>query len=129
MSMMRFAKNIMLVLAGLLTVGSCKRVPLYDSSSHIVLELQLKLNQDLTVSDTVDLNSYPQYYDKVHLKSPERLAACFYDVNSHQMVAKEYVGPTGGYITSKGAVFQLSPGGTPQGRRPAVRAVSVLRPP
>ena len=100
MSMKRFSKNILLVLVGLLAVGSCKRVPLYDSSSHIVLELQLKLNQDLTVSDTVDLNSYPQYYEKVHLKSPERLAACFYDVNTHQMVAKEYVGPTGGYITS-----------------------------
>lgn len=103
MIMIRCAKNTrlaLIALVGLLAAGSCRRVPLYDASSHIVLELQLKLNQDITLSDTVDLNSYPQYYEKVHLKTPERLAACFYDVNTHQMVAKEYVGPTGGYITS-----------------------------
>ena len=100
MSMMRFAKNIMLALVGLLAAGSCKRVPLYDSSSHIRLELQLDLNLNLSLSDTIDLNSYPQYYEKVHLKTPERLAACFYDVNTHRLVAKEYVGPTGGNITS-----------------------------
>ena len=93
-------RHIIYALVGLLAVASCKRVPLYDASSHIVLELQLKLNQDMTVSDTVDLYSYPQFYEKVHLKTPDRLAACFYDVNTHQMVAKEYVGPTGGYITS-----------------------------
>lgn len=103
MIMMRCAKHIrmaLLALVGLLAAGSCRRVPLYDASSHIVLELQLNLNKNLTTSDTIDLNSYPQYYDKVHLKAPDRLAACFYDMNTHQLVAKEYVGPTGGYITS-----------------------------
>ena len=93
-------RHIIYALVGLLAVASCKRVPLYDASSKIWLELQLKLAMDVTVSDTIDLNSYPQYYDKVHLKTPERLAACFYDMNTHQLVAKEYVGPTGGYITS-----------------------------
>ncbi len=103
MIMMRCAKHIrmaLLALVGLLAAGSCRRVPLYDASSNIYLELQLKLNLDLTVSDTIDLSSYPQYYDKVHLTAPSRLAACFYDASTHQLVAKEYVGATGGYITS-----------------------------
>ena len=63
MIMMRCAKHIrmaLLALVGLLAAGSCRRVPLYDASSHIYLELQLKLNLDLTVSDTIDLSSYPQ---------------------------------------------------------------------
>ena len=93
-------KHIIMALVGLLAVASCKRVPLYDASSNIYLELKLSLSLDLTVSDTIDLSSYPQYYDKVHLKAPARLAACFYDVNTHQLVAREFVGPTGGYITS-----------------------------
>ena len=93
-------RHIIYAIVGLLAAASCRRVPLYDASSNIYLELQLKLNLDLTVSDTIDLSSYPQYYNKVHLKSPERLAACFYDVNTKQLVAKEFVGPTGGYITS-----------------------------
>lgn len=88
------------VLLGFLAVASCRRVPLYDSSSGIYLELQLKLNLDMTVSDTIDLSSHPQYYNKVHLTAPTRLAACFYDAATHQLVAKEYVGPTGGYISS-----------------------------
>lgn len=99
--MMRLSvRHIIYAIVGLLAAASCRRVPLYDASSNIYLELQLKLNLDLTVSDTIDLSSYPQYYNKVHLKSPERLAACFYDVNTKQLVAKEFVGPTGGYITS-----------------------------
>lgn len=89
-----------LALLLLMAVVSCKRVPLYDASSGIYLELQLKLNLDMTVSDTIDLGAHPQYYNKVHLTAPSRLAACFYDVNTHQLVAKEFVGPTGGYITS-----------------------------
>ena len=89
--------SLLLVMAA---ASSCKRVPLYDASSGIYLELELKLNLDMTVSDTIDLGANPQYYNKVHLTAPSRLAACFYDVNTHQMVAKEYVGPTGGYIQS-----------------------------
>ena len=54
------------VLAGLLLAASCRRVPLYDSSSGIYLELQLKLNLDLTVSDTINLDRYPDYYNKLH---------------------------------------------------------------
>ncbi|MBR3658636.1 MAG: hypothetical protein IKN61_01865, partial [Bacteroidaceae bacterium] len=84
-------RHIIYAIVGLLAVASCRRVPLYDASSNIYLELQLKLNLDLTVSDTIDLSNYPQYYNKVHLKSPERLAACFYDVNTKQLVAKEFV--------------------------------------
>ena len=89
--------SLLLVMAA---ASSCKRVPLYDASSGIYLELELKLNLDMTVSDTIDLGANPQYYNKVHLTAPSRLAACFYDVNTHQLVAKEYVGPTGGTITS-----------------------------
>lgn len=88
------------VLVGLLAAASCKRVPLHDSSSGIYLELQLKLDLDLTVSDTINLIKYPEYYNKVHLTAPARLAACFYDVKTHRLVVKEYVGPTGGYIQS-----------------------------
>ena len=88
------------VLAGLLLAASCRRVPLYDSSSGIYLELQLKLNLDLTVSDTINLDRYPDYYNKLHLAAPSRLAACFYDSKTHRLVVKEYVGPTGGYIKS-----------------------------
>lgn len=91
---------VLSALMGLLAVASCKRVPLYESSSGLYLELQLKLDLDLTVSDTIDLSNHPQYYNKVHIDAPSRLAACFYDTKTHQLVAKEYVGPTGGYITS-----------------------------
>ena len=98
--MRRLSRTALSVMLGVLLVVSCKRVSLYDSASDIFLELQLKLNLDLTVSDTIDVDRNQQYYSKLHISEPSRLVACFYSIKSHQLVTKEYVGPTGGYLTS-----------------------------
>ena len=102
-----------MLLAVLLSAASCKRVPLYEARSLVYLEIGLTLDQPMVVPDTIDLASNPSYYEKYHLPEPSKMVACFYDVNTHALVDKEYVGPYGGYITSLSAgtydllVYQL----------------------
>ncbi len=73
--------NIGLFFALLASVG-CERLPLYDESGRIRLMLDVDL----------DIRHQPA------TPAPETMLVLFYDPVTHQYIARDYTGPTGGEI-------------------------------
>ena len=114
----RYFSAAVLIVAGLFSASSCKRVPLHDPESSIYLELSPRLDVGIAVPDTIDLQANPQYNSKLHIATPSRMVACFYDSKTHKLADKEYVDAEGGYISSLPAgtydmlVYQLGTSST-----------------
>ena len=56
----KYFSAAVLIVAGLFSASSCKRVPLHDPESSIYLELSPKLDVGIAVPDTIDLQANPQ---------------------------------------------------------------------
>lgn len=78
---MKHLTNITLLLLMLLASG-CKRLPLYDETGRVRLDLDI----DLNIRHQQDI---PQ---------PETMLVLFFDPETHAYIANDYVGPTGGIL-------------------------------
>lgn len=89
----------MMVLTGVtVLLMSCLREPVYEPLSGLYLKLDVQLGPSTPLTGEVDLSSDPALYAKMMSKEPEKVRVCFYDVNSHYLVAEDFLPPTGGYV-------------------------------
>lgn len=90
-------KRILLLLS-LLALAACHRIPMYEASSGVFLRLDLKTELDAEFSENIDFAAHPELLAKVTGTAPEMVRACFYDADSHELVAEDFLPPEGGFI-------------------------------
>ena len=73
------------VLTVLMILSGCKRIPLYERSTTVRLNLKLELNLDLELDLSVDTELDQEYAAKLNGKMPEYVEALFYDPETHGM--------------------------------------------
>ena len=98
---------LLLTLVCLFPVVSCKRIALYDPDSGVYLKLDLKLNTDVKLNDDIDLEGDAALRKKVYGKMPEQVRACFYEAQTHALVAEEFLPPTGGFVDVPAGTYDI----------------------
>lgn len=86
------------LLVGLLFTLSCRREPLYDPESGIYLKLNVILGPTTRLTGNVQIDGNPELEAKVYGHMPDRVRACFYDVETHEFVADEFLPSHGGFV-------------------------------
>ena len=86
---------------------SCKRIPLYDPQSDVLLQLDLQLNTEVTLNDDIDLEGRPELSRKVYGTLPQTVRVCFYDRQTHALVAEEFLPPQGGFVDVAAGTYDL----------------------
>lgn len=102
--MKRFLPFIVITLSCLL---SCHRIPLYDPAGNILLELELKLKMDVAVGTDFDLEAHPELKEKVDASKPSNVRICFYDTQTHNLVAEDIMTSDGGFISVPGGTYDV----------------------
>ena len=88
-------RYLVIVLAGLLALGACRRMPLYDKEKSVVLELSLNLDLKLDIDVDIDVDLE---YDAAKVELPDHMKVCFYDNGTDKLYHYTFVGPTGGEL-------------------------------
>ncbi|MCR5352269.1 MAG: DUF5119 domain-containing protein [Bacteroidales bacterium] len=101
-------QTLFLLLAGLMlvTVG-CRRIPMYEPESGVFLKLNLDTKVQVEVDEDFDLDAHPSLREKVDGKMPETVRACFYDIESHQLVTEDFLPPMGGFVDVPVGVYDI----------------------
>ena len=94
----------MLLALGLL---SCHRIPLYDPDGSVKMELALQLKMDVSVAADIDLETHPDLKRKVEAVKPSHVRICFYDPETHDLVADDILSADGGFISVPGGTYDV----------------------
>lgn len=105
--MNRLFSRILLLAIFLTAFASCRRIPLYDPEADVYLKLLIKLNTDVQLNEDLDIDSSPTLQEKVYGSMPERVRACFYDINSHKMVHETFLPAEGGFVNIPAGTYDL----------------------
>lgn len=97
--MKRIIIYILAVLMFAAITAGCKRIPLYEHSTNVKLELQLDLDIKTELNLSVETELDKDYAAKVNGKMPEYVEVLFYDVDSHKLVMSQILESKGGIIT------------------------------
>jgi len=101
-------KTLFFLLAGLMLVtAGCRRIPIYEPESGVYLKLNLDTKVQVEIDDDFDIDAVPSLREKVEGKMPETMHACFYDAQSHQLVADDFLPPTGGFVDVPVGVYDV----------------------
>ncbi len=95
------------ILLMIVCMPACRLIPLYDPESSVYLRLNIKLNTDVVLNEDIDLEGNPELRDKVHGKMPQTVRACFYNAETHKLVAEEYLPPEGGFVNISPGVYDI----------------------
>ena len=88
----------------LLACLSCKRMPLYDLElKKVILSLTLDLKIELDIDVDVDVDVEVEKT----IKMPEHNKVLFYHPDNGQLLNSEFVGPTGGAISTSAGTYQM----------------------
>ena len=99
-------KRVVLIsLLAVLSLVSCKRMPLYNRETNLELDLELNLdlNLDLDLDIDVDID-----LEMATIKEPEYLKTNFYDPQTGQMVYSQFVPNAGAGITDDPEVTAMA---------------------
>ena len=98
---------LLLVPVLLLAASGCRRIPLYDPRSGVYLKPDIHLNTDPPLADDPALEGDPALRDKVRGTMPELLRACFYDAQTHALVADDFLPPEGGFVDLPAGTYDM----------------------
>ena len=88
----------------LLACLSCKRMRLYDMElKKVILSLTLDLKIELDIDVDVDVDVEVEKT----IKMPEHNKVLFYHPDNGQLLNSEFVGPTGGAISTSAGTYQM----------------------
>ena len=91
-------KFLLSICALLVLASSCKRIPMYERASGVYLQLNLRQDLNSEQAALLDLDAHPSLKDKVLGKVPELVRVCFYDAESHRLVAEDFLPAEGGFV-------------------------------
>lgn len=100
-------KRFLLCMTALLALAACHRIPMYEAGSGVYLKLNLQLEPEAVFSDNIDLASHPELLAKVNAKRPELVRVCFYDAESHELVAEDFLPPEGGFVSVSAGAYDI----------------------
>lgn len=86
------------VLTVLMILSGCKRIPLYERTTTVRLNLKLELKLDLELDLSVDTELDQEYAAKLNGKMPEYVEALFYDPETHDLLSSHILPAEGGLI-------------------------------
>ena len=99
--------QIKLALLFLLCLLSCKRIPLYEPSSDIYIKLEIKMDTEVSLNGDLDLDGNEELRDKACGKMPRNVRVCFYDPDTHKLVAQEFLPSEGGFVDVAPGVYDV----------------------
>lgn len=94
--------QLLVLVFGVLVCG-CRHIPLMDPHTGIYIKFDIKVNPDVIDSNPED---YP-FPDIVRGSMPRSLRVCFYDIESHDLVAEDFIGSEGGFINVQAGVYDI----------------------
>lgn len=100
-------KKLIFLLIVAFSVASCQRIPLYDADSGVYLHIDIKQIEGTSIPEHLKDKMSAELWRKVEGRTPERMQVNFYEVDSHMLVAKAFVGPQGGYIDVAPGVYDI----------------------
>jgi hypothetical protein len=104
---MKHIKTFLILMFALTCITSCKLIPLYDPTTNVYLRLDLKLNTDIILSEDVDIEGNPALRDKDHGIVPQTVRACFYDYETHKLIAEDFLPPEGGFVNVPAGLYDI----------------------
>ncbi len=100
-------KKVLLAILFTLTIISCRRIPLYDAESGVYIKIKIDTQANLDLQEDIVKNLPQKYLDKIYGRLPEKMQVNFYDVETHDLVYKEFIGPEGGYVDISPGVYDI----------------------
>lgn len=94
----RACRYLMAFIALLAAIYGCQRIPLYEMTTSVYLDLKLNLDIDLDLDLSVETELDAEYAAKLHGKMPEYVEVLFYDKETHKMVSSQILNAEGGDI-------------------------------
>ena len=99
--MIKVARYIFSICAAALLLFSftcCRRIPLHDPGSNVFLKINIELRSNVELNEDLNIEGDAYLMEKVYGKKPEMMRACFYDIESHELVYEFYLPPEGDFI-------------------------------
>lgn len=104
---MKAIRRAFILLLVIVCMPSCRLIPLYDPESSVYLRLNIKLNTDVVLNEDIDLEGNKDLREKVHGVMPQTVRACFYNIETHKLVAEEYLPPEGGFVNIPSGMYDI----------------------
>ena len=95
---MRVSVKHMLILLLLAVFAGCQRIPLYERTTAVDLNLALNLRLEYELDFALETELDPELSLKVNGKEPDYFQALFYDKKTDELVKSQIVGREGGII-------------------------------
>ncbi len=76
----------------------CQRIPLYEKSTNVMLNLQFELGIDYDLDLTLETEPDDEYSAKTSGRMPEYVEVLFYDPESHRLLTNQILKAEGGLI-------------------------------
>lgn len=95
---MRALKHIAIILTALIAISGCKRIPLYEASTKVYLQIDHNLGIDHEVELSAETTFDSEYLKKIEGKMPEYVEVLFYDINTHLLIKSQILNAEGGQI-------------------------------
>ena len=105
--MKRVVSDILLLGLCLLSLASCRRIPLHDPLANVYLKLTTRLNTDVVLNEDLNIEGNPSLANKVYGQQPTQVRACFYDIESHKLVQEQYLPAEGGFVEIPAGTYDL----------------------
>lgn len=95
---MRAFKHIAIIMAALISLSSCKRIPLYEASTRVYLQIDHNLGIDHNIELSQETSFDSEYLKKIEGKMPEYVEVLFYDTHTHLLIKSQILNADGGQI-------------------------------
>lgn len=82
----------------MLMAMGCQRIPLYEQSTNVLLDIEFNLGIDYDLDLTVETESDKEFDPKINGRMPEYVEALFYDTDAHRLIKSQILKAEGGVI-------------------------------
>ena len=87
------------IITFLVVMSGCKRIPLHERSSRVILDISVELGLDHEIQMSYPTEMRDEFVEKIDGKMPKYHEVLFYDIKTHELSASHIVGSTGGVIS------------------------------
>lgn len=89
---------LIIILTGIFTMPGCKRIPLYEPSSRVLLKIEHDLDIDHEIKFSSETALGKDYTKKIEGVMPEYVEVLIYDHQTHRLLSSHILNAEGGHI-------------------------------